>query len=347
MTTVPVVDLRTDGGRAEPEPDEEEAIGRQLLHAFETVGFVMVTGHGIPREVLGRAYESAAKFFALPEAVKIGYEVPGGGGQRGYTRFGVEHATTSPDVPDLKEFFQHGRRMMPPPRDVRDPKKVNVEVDDDDVPGFVESLDAVHEAFDACGIRILRALSSAMTFEEAAEDRARWDRMLATISEGDSVVRCLHYPPVAPLAQPEDATKMRMRSAEHEDVNLLTLLVGASAPGLQVKLRDGTFVDVIPQDEAHVVVNVGDMMQALTRGRLVSTTHRVSAPPDGAESRFSMPFFMHPRGDTIICNRCSGSKAEGEVVTARAFLEERLRRIGLIPLTIEDKTLDSFKCDSR
>ena len=274
-----------------------------LLHdALADTGFVVVTDHGIDLSRLHDAYTQVEAFFARPEEEKRRYMV-GADGQRGYTPFGREHAKDA-DAPDLKEFWHVGRGEIAP------------NVWPDEPRGFREQVAWLYDALDALGLRLLRALTEPLgvapdTFEKMA-------------AGGNSVLRLLHYPPLAPDADPRS-----VRAAAHEDINLITLLVSASAAGLELKDRSGAWRAVeAPPDS--VIVDVGDMLSRITNGRLPATTHRVVNPEGPNTSRYSMPFFLHPRPDALLSvfdQYRDGSEAPD--ITGGDFLAERLRQIGL------------------
>jgi isopenicillin N synthase-like dioxygenase len=125
-----------------------------------------------------------------------------------------------------------------------------------------------------------------------------------------------------------------VRAGQHEDINLITLLIGASADGLEVLNKQNEWVAVTALPD-HIVVNVGDMLQRLTNGKLKSTTHRVVNPPreKWGSSRFSIPFFLHPRSEMRLdcLPSCvgDGEQPHWEPISAGEFLDERLAEIGL------------------
>ena len=284
--------------------------------AYEEVGFVAVKNHGIPAELIAHQYEYVQQFFALPEAQKSKYEIPGLSGQRGYTSFGKEHAKGS-EAPDLKEFFQYGQTV-----DSNDPMKSvypdNVMVDE--VEPLNPTLFNAYRNFEKSGKALLQAIALYLGLDEFYFDHY--------VEKGNSILRCIHYPPIT--QEPKSA----IRAEQHEDINLITLLVGASADGLQVLSNNGEWVSVTSLPD-QIVVNVGDMLQRLTNNKLRSTTHRVVNPARElwGTSRFSMPFFLHPQSNMSLaclesCIDDSHPKAF-EDITAGEYLDERLREIGL------------------
>lgn len=299
---VPTLSLRgyTHGTTA-----EREAFRAGLFAGLTDYGFIILGDHGVPGELLDRAYALAGEFFALPEAEKRA----ACGGLRGYTPFGTEHARDHA-VPDLKEFFQVGRDAAHCPRNTWPARP----------PAFRETFTQLFAALDTAGRVLLEALAPALQLPPTwFEER---------VAAGNSVLRVIHYPPVA-----ADAPPGAVRSAAHEDINLLTLLVAARGSGLQLKDRDGSWlpVETVPQN---LIVDSGDMLQRLTNGLIPSTTHRVVNPDDGPNtSRYSMPFFLHPTDETSLgaLPNCvpEGAAPRYAPITAGEYLAERLREIGL------------------
>ena len=274
-----------------------------LLHAaLADTGFVVLTEHGIDLSRLHEAYAVVEAFFAQPEDAKRAYVV-GADGQRGYTPFGRERAKDA-DAPDLKEFWHVGRDAIAP----------NVWPDEPE--GFKRQVAWLYDALDALGLRLLRALTGPLDVAPDTFD--------AMASGGNSVLRLLHYPPLGPGADPR-----AIRAAAHEDINLITLLVSASAAGLELRDRTGNWraIDAPPDS---VIVDVGDMLSRVTNGALPSTTHRVVNPEGPNTSRYSMPFFLHPRPDAVLSvfeRFRDGTQADD--ITGGEFLRQRLREIGL------------------
>ena len=303
--TVPVLDLR----RLESDAD---ALVAEAGNAYREFGFCGFRNHGIPKAVTDAAYAAIHRFFALPTPTKLQYRSVDGG-QRGYTPFGTERARDNP-VPDLKEFWHTGREMTAenPWPDVMRPN-----VWPSEVPDFRDSVYALYEALDALGRRILGVIARSLGLQDDAFD--------AAVQRGNSILRAIHYPPV------EDGDTPAVRAARHEDINLITLLVGASEAGLEILARDGSWVPVtsIP---GTIVANVGDMMKRLSNHVLPSTPHRVVNPPGAAaaQARYSIPFFMHPDPDYVIetlpqCITPDNPNRYPEPLSAHEFLLQRLR----------------------
>ena len=290
----------------------------ELGQSFAEYGFAIVRDHGIPAELIARAEEKSRAFFALPEDVKLKYHLKGQGGARGYTPFGIERAKDAA-VHDLKEFWHVGR-TLPPAHPLEPFMQPNVWPDE--IESFRDTFETLFAAFDRTGLRILSAISLHLGLPERFFD--------STVEDGNSVMRLLHYPPV-----PQEA-EGRIRAAAHEDINTITLLLGAEEAGLELLARDGRWLPVSPPEGA-LAVNIGDMLQRLTAGRLRSTTHRVVNPAGerARHARYSMPFFLHFRPDFLIepLQSCLDSERAGEAeppITAHDYLMQRLREINLV-----------------
>lgn len=281
------------------------AAARALGEAFARTGFAIVSEHGIPDTLISRATAASKALFALPDNAKQAY-VTGHGFQRGYTPFGREIARDGP-APDLKEFWHIGREGAP---------GLPANIWPLEWPLFRPVMLELFEALDGVGRRLLRAiavhLGQAPDFFEDA------------VRNGNSVLRLLHYPPL------KGQTGPAIRAAAHEDINVITLLLGAEEAGLQLLSRSGEWLD-IDAPAGTLVCNIGDMLQRLTGGRLPSTTHRVVNPPPERQdrARWSMPFFLHFRPDYLI-ETMAGGPQHWPPVTAAAYLDERLREIGLL-----------------
>jgi isopenicillin N synthase-like dioxygenase len=310
---IPTVDL--DQFRKGSQADREIFV-QQLGKAYEDVGFVAVQHHGIPDELIASLYQTVQQFFSLPLEKKRKYQIAGLAGQRGYTSFGQEHAKGS-EAPDLKEFFQFGQTVEES-TDTQETYPPNVLVYE--ISSFNPLFLQAYRAFERSGRDLLAAIALYLGLEE--------DYFDDKIHNGNSILRAIHYPPIT--AEP----KSSIRAEQHEDINLITLLVGASADGLQILTREGQWVPVTALP-GQIVVNVGDMLQRLTNNKLRSTTHRVVNPPRDLwhTSRFSIPFFLHPRSEvSLAClDSCIDAAHPKAYVDASAgeYLDERLREIGL------------------
>jgi isopenicillin N synthase-like dioxygenase len=310
---IPVVDL---ADFLSGDPAKKKSFVNQLGKAYEEVGFVAVKNHGISDDLIRDLYKYVQEFFSLPSAEKKKYEIPGLAGQRGYTSFGKEHAKGS-DAPDLKEFFQYGQTV-----EDNDPIKSEYpeNVSAQEVSALSPTLRKAYKAFEKSGKALLQAIAIYLGLDENYFD--------PHIHNGNSILRAIHYPPIT--QEPKSA----IRAEQHEDINLITLLVGASADGLQILTKQNEWVGVTSLPE-QIVVNVGDMLQRLTNNKLKSTTHRVVNPPREMwnTSRFSIPFFLHPKGNmSLAClESCVDEQHPKQYpdATAGEYLDERLREIGL------------------
>ena len=312
LDTLPVLSLA----------DAPDTLARNLGDSFRTFGFAMVKNHGLDPALVARAWDLTAQFFALPEAEKRGYLIPGQGGARGYTAFGTEIAKGA-KAHDLKEFWHVGRDL-PAGHPLSDSMPPNVWPTRPE--GFRETFETLYADLDRVGATILSQIAVWLGLDERWFDPA--------IDDGNSVLRLLHYPPVP------KAEGGAIRAGAHEDINLITLLLGAEEAGLELLTKDGKWLAVDPPEGA-LVVNIGDMLQRLTNHVLPSTTHRVRNPagPRATHSRYSMPFFLHLRSDfpfvtlpqcVTAANPDRYSLPTGQApITADDYLQERLREIGL------------------
>jgi isopenicillin N synthase-like dioxygenase len=312
---IPTLDIRrfttpSDSG-------DREAFVAELGAAYREWGFAGIRGHGIPQSLIDRAYDVFQRFFALPEETKRRYHVAGGGGARGYTPFGVETAKGAL-YSDLKEFWHIGREI---PRDSRHADVMPPNLWPEEIPEFREVGYGLYQALDQLGSRVLRALALHIGLPE--------DYFVDKTDSGNSILRPIHYPPITTPDIPN------VRAGAHEDINLITLLVGASAAGLEVKSRKGEWVP-FTADADTIVVNIGDMLQRLTNHVYPSTTHRVVNPPgeQARQPRYSTPFFLHPNPDFLIdvlpsCITPDNPNRYPEPITAQGYLEERLKEIKL------------------
>ncbi len=292
------------------------SIADALGESFSEFGFAVVRDHGIDESLIARAEAASKAFFALPDEVKRSYKIEGGGGARGYTPFGTEKAKDA-EVFDLKEFWHVGR-SLPPGHPLAEFMAPNVWPDE--VADFEAVMSELYAAFETAGRRVLEAIAIHLGLTRDFFD--------ATVEDGNSVMRLLHYPPLG-----EEAPEGAIRAAAHGDINTITLLLGAEEAGLELLDRSGKW-RAIDVPEGALVINVGDMLERLTNGRLRSTTHRVVNPRgEGARrSRYSMPFFLHFRPDYLIepLDSCvADDETAPAPITAHDFLQQRLREINL------------------
>lgn len=278
-----------------------------LFNGIKDYGFIILKDHPVRAELIERAYEVLEKFYALPTETKMQYVSPNKDGQRGYTPFGEEHAKDSP-VMDLKEFWHVGRNT-----------EENPNIWPEEMPEFKLIFSQLYSDLESAGIIMMEALTGPLNVEK--------DFFKNMVSNGSSILRLLHYPPIG-----ENVDPRCLRSAPHEDINFITILPAATASGLQLKDRNGEWLDV--KSEANtLIVDAGDMLARLTNEVIPSTTHQVVNTPEGKfKSRFSMPFFMHPNSEASLkcLPSCKGEKEKFAPITAGEFLTQRLIEIGLI-----------------
>jgi isopenicillin N synthase-like dioxygenase len=290
----------------------------ELSESFQEIGFAIIKGHPISREKQDRVYQAIDRFFKLPVEKKSKYHIPGIGGARGYTGFGVEHAKDSTKG-DLKEFFHVGMEI-PDNHPLAKTYPANVLVEE--IPEFNLELRELYNQLLDLGSTLLKAIAIGLGLEENYFENK--------IKYGNSILRPIHYPPLRGTEE-----EGSIRSAAHEDINLITLLIGASSPGLQAKNKRGDWVP-ITTGPGEIAINVGDMLQRLTNYKLLSTTHRVVNPPKelSATTRFSIPFFLHPEPQVSLSALSScvstARPAQDPDTTAGEYLNERLREIGLL-----------------
>lgn len=315
--TIPSVDLHhfTVGNE-----QERQHFIQTLGKAFTDVGFVAVKNHELQDDLVENLYRVCKSFFELPDEQKSIYDIPGLAGQRGYTGKGKEHAKNS-NTGDLKEFYHIGQ-VVKADEELRKIYPENIWPAE--VPDFEKYTLEAYQKLESTGKSLLTAIALYLNLPSTYFD--------ANIEDGNSILRPLHYFPILePDLLPEDA----VRAAEHEDINLITLLMGASADGLQILNRNGDWVSVTALPE-QIVVNVGDMLSRLTNNVLKSTTHRVVNPPREKMhlSRYSIPFFMHPKPsmDLACIEQCISTENPKKFpdITAGKYLNQRLRELGLL-----------------
>ncbi|GAA4458004.1 2-oxoglutarate and iron-dependent oxygenase domain-containing protein [Nibrella saemangeumensis] len=295
------------------DPERRARFVQDLGSAFNNIGFVAIKNHGLTQEMTENLYGAVKEFFSAPDDVKRKYERPDLHGQRGYIGKGKETAKGF-KVADLKEFYHIGQ-----PEPIGE---MPANVLPEEYPAFTELTLETYRTLENAGKTLLRAIALYLELpEDYFEDK---------VKNGDSILRALHYFPLNPDLVPEGA----VRAAAHGDINLITLLMGASADGLEVLRRDGKWIPITALPD-QVIVNVGDMLDRLTNHKLKSTIHQVVNPPREKmnTSRFSIPFFMHPRGDMDLtslesCIDTNHPKLY-EDMTAGEFLNERLIELGL------------------
>ena len=310
MSGIPSLDIRRFD-------TDRDAFVAELGAAYREWGFCGINQHGIEQADIDSAYRVFEQFFALPEAVKRQYHVPGSGGARGYTPFGIETAKDA-QYPDLKEFFHIGRELPPCSKYT---SIMTANLWPTEISGFREQAYQLYLALDALGLRVLSALALHIGLAE--------DFFAEPTRSGNSILRPIHYPPIIAPDSP------KVRAGAHEDINLITLLIGASAAGLEVRARNGDWVPFTAEGET-IVVNIGDMLQRLSNHVYPSTTHRVVNPPGEAarQPRYSSPYFLHANPDFVIntlpgCISAENPDRYPRPITANEYLMQRLREIKL------------------
>ena len=301
------------------DPQKKKKFVEDLGSAYNNIGFVAIRNHLLTNELSARLYDTIKKFFALPEEIKRKYEIPALAGQRGYIGKGKEHAKGR-NTGDLKEFYHVGQTVV-------DNDPIKKEYPDNiwpaELPALKEVSLEVYKRLEKTGVEMLKAIALYLGLPENYFD--------SKVRHGNSILRPIHY---YPIENPDDVPPDAVRAAEHGDINLITLLMGASADGLQVLRRDGKWIAITALPE-QLVVNVGDMLERLTNKRLKSTIHRVVNPPRHLMNtpRYSIPFFMHPRSEMNLAALPGCVSAENpklwDDTTAGQFLNQRLKEIGL------------------
>ncbi len=310
--TIPVLDLQDF---LVGESDRQQAFVKTLGDALRDLGFFALTNHSVDAALIRSAYEVSEELFSLPDDTKAQYDGSHTGGQRGFTSFGKEHAKDHA-VPDLKEFWHVGREV--PSQLASDSTRQNVLPAE--VPQFKPTITALYQQLDACAAVLLEACALYLELPRS--------QLRDMVQDSHTLLRITHYPPI-----PADTPTASLRAAAHEDINFITLLCEATAPGLELLQRDGTWLPIqaLP---GQIIVDTGDMLQNLTNGLLKSTTHRVSNPGNERDRRFSMPFFVHPRKTVDLtplanCVTRTGGNALYPSWTAGEYLTQRLKEIGL------------------
>ncbi|MCF4101597.1 isopenicillin N synthase family oxygenase [Gillisia sp. M10.2A] len=314
MNNIPSVDL---ADFLSDDPKRKQKFVDEIGKAYEEIGFVSLKNHFLSDDLVDDLYKEVKSFFELPLETKSKYEIEGLGGQRGYISFGKEHAKGKKEG-DLKEFWHFGQEPSAD-ANLKDEYPPNVQVEE--LKDFNHTGMEAYRMLEKTGIYVLRALALYIGLDEFYFDH--W------ASNGNSILRPIHYPPIT------EEPKGAVRAGAHGDINLITLLMGASTGGLQVLRKDGEWIDAIPEED-ELVINVGDMLERHTNNKLRSTIHRVINPPrdQWGKPRYSIPFFMHPRSDMPLnsLEQCitEENPKQYEDITAGDFLHQRLVEIGLI-----------------
>lgn len=293
---------------------EQSKFIEQLYIGLKDYGFIILKDHDVSQDLLNRGYELLEQFFALPVEAKMQYAQVHGG-QRGYTPFGKEHAKDSP-VMDLKEFWHVGHEV---PESHRFASFYPKNVWPAEIPEFKTTFSELYRSLNQAGSTLLQALTFPLDVPSHYFDYM--------VEDGNSILRLLHYPPIAEGVDPRC-----LRAAPHEDINLITILPAATASGLQLKDRDGTWLNVDGKP-GELIVDAGDMLSRICNDVIPSTTHQViNTPQAGSSHRYSMPFFMHPHPEALLSciPSCKGTGAKYPDISSHDFLMQRLREIGLI-----------------
>ncbi|WP_189603869.1 isopenicillin N synthase family dioxygenase [Salinimicrobium marinum] len=313
MNNIPSVDL---ADFLSDDPKRKEKFVNEIGKAYEEIGFVALRSHFLSDNLVEELYKEVKAFFDLPVETKKKYEIEGLAGQRGYISFGKEHAKGKKEG-DLKEFWHFGQE---PSEDANLTEEYPENVQVEELKDFNHVGMEAYRMLEKTGIFVLRALALYIGLDEHYFDH--W------VSNGNSILRPIHYPPIT------EEPKGAVRAGAHGDINLITLLMGASTGGLQVLRKDGEWIDAIPKED-ELVINVGDMLERHTNNKLRSTIHRVTNPPkdEWGNPRYSIPFFMHPRSEMPLncleeCIDENSPKAYPDI-TAGEFLHQRLVEIGL------------------
>ena len=294
-------------------PLQKKTFIAEMFEGLKKYGFIILKDHNVPVELLDKAYQLSEQLFNLDETTKRSYISSAGAGQRGYTPFGTEHAKDNPH-PDLKEFWHVGQFVKNDPSQELFPENIWP----DEIKEFQDTFTTIYKSLEETGKYLLEALSTPLLADPI--------KFKSMIDNGNSILRLLHYPPLASNVDPNC-----VRAAAHEDINLITILVAATTSGLQLLNRDNEWLD-IETTKNNLIVDAGDMLARITNNVIPSTTHRVVNPKGENTSRYSMPFFIHPHpAVTLTC--LDSCKTEGQDfpadISSHEFLLKRLREIGL------------------
>ncbi|MBL7664349.1 MAG: isopenicillin N synthase family oxygenase [Bacteriovoracaceae bacterium] len=284
-----------------------------LMYGLKDYGFITLVDHTVDSKLCKKAYDVVHEFFQQPTSYKEKFVCLEGGGQRGFTAFGKEHAKDS-KFPDLKEFWHVGRQVSDEHKFRKYyPKNVWPE----GMPEFKEVLSKLYNSLDQTSVILLEAIGKGLDVPEG------YFKEMVTL--GNSILRPIHYPPT------KNAPMGSVRAAAHEDINLITILMGATTSGLELLDHDGTWLPVETR-EGELIVDTGDMMEVITNGVLKATTHRVVNPDDSGTTRYSMPFFVHPHPETLLdpLASCRAGGLKYQPINSHEFLLQRIREIGLM-----------------
>ena len=293
---------------------EQQRFTDAFYNGLVDYGFIVLNPHDFDFQLVEDCYDLFKQFFALPTEIKQKYNLDNGG-RRGYIPKLVEHAKDNKSNPDLKEFWHVGREVSADnPLSQEYPDNVWAEAE---IKGFKEKTYALYEQLDRTALTMFRSLASALDVSPDYFEKLTHD--------GNSILRAIHYPPTS-----EFGLKNSLRAAPHEDINLLTLLVGATDSGLELLDHDGNWL-AIDSTPNQIVVDSGDMLSRMCNDVIPATTHRVVNPQTDNTARYSMPFFCHPHPDAVLSciPSCVGDGAKYADITSRDFLDQRIKDIGL------------------
>ncbi len=294
--------------------EQKDDFVKNLYEGLKEYGFIILVDHNVSEEIMEKGYAEVQKFYNQPTETKLKYVCPKGGGQRGYTAFGIEHAKDNPS-PDLKEFWHVGREL---PEGHKYNEVYPKNIWPSEFPEFQENLQNLYTSLDQTSQILLEALGKALKVPN--------NFFKDMIHFGNSILRPIHYPALG--TKPPEGT---FRASAHEDINLITILMGATDSGLELLDKDGTWLAVSTKP-GQLIVDSGDMMKVLTNDVIPATTHRVVNPTDLKSERYSMPFFVHPNPEAMldVVDSCLGDGKKYAPINGNEFLKQRLREIGLM-----------------
>lgn len=304
MNTIPVIDL---AGFAAADGAVREATARKLGSACREIGFFGVTGHGIPEAAIAGMFAASRRFFAEPVAAKEALAIERLGNNRGYVGIAVEKLDENKPG-DLKEAFN---------LHVADPEAAGPPDSGHEsvwpaIPGWQAQISAYADACFALGRAIHRAVAIDLGLAEDFFD---------TRLRRHQTLRLLHYPPL-----PADAARGQVAAGEHTDYGTVTILATDGVPGLQVRRRDGVWIEAPALADAFIC-NIGDCLMRWTNDVYRSTPHRV-AMRAGDRDRYSVPFFMGAKAETVVTPLASciapGARPLYPPISAGDYLQQRL-----------------------
>ncbi|WP_019615719.1 2OG-Fe(II) oxygenase family protein [Psychromonas ossibalaenae] len=263
-----------------------------FVESLRNTGFGVLKNHPIQKQLVNSIYDNWYQFFNSQDKSDFQFNVQT---QDGFFPAEISETAKGHSVKDIKEYFHYYPWGQCP-------AELKIE------------LQNYYEQANNLASQLLGWVEN----NSPAEISQLFTQPLPDMIKGNeqTLLRVLHYPPLK-----GDEELGAIRAGAHEDINLLTILPAANEPGLQVKSKDGEWLDV-PSDFGNLIINIGDMLQEASGGYFPSTTHRV-INPDGADktkSRISLPLFLHPKPEVILSDN----------YTAHEYLQERLRELGVI-----------------